>query len=744
MAEKTGNTIEKLTPHVSVMGAWAMALGTSIGWGSMVVMNNSYLLQGGPVGSAVGLIVGAVIMLVIGRNYHYMINCYPDAGGVYAYTKEAFGYDYGFLISWFLALTYAAMFWANATSLPLFAHYFFGDIFRFGKLYTFFGYDVYIGEVILTIAAILLIALLCVKTRNIVMSILIVLAILFTAGIIINFAGGMIGHAHVGSGFAPEFIPDKKAFSQIIKIASISPWAFIGFENISHLSEEYTFPRKRVFSVFSLAVATATVLYVFVIFLSVSTYPPQYENWLAYIRDLGNLSGLEGLPAFYAAHHYLGDVGVRLLILTLLALIVTSLIGNTVAISRLLYALAKDNVIPKKFAKLNRRLVPGNAIILFALLSMFAAFVGRTAVGWIVDVTTIGAVLVYGFVSGSAWKEARNCGDKKDSAVGMVGLLLMIAFGAYLLVPNLFFAGSMEKESYFLFVVWAILGFLFFRSILKRDEKGRFGRSIVVWIVLLSLVLLIALIWMNQSMISSTNTAMENIHSYYHSGGVTSDLRLADETFIEEQIRAMRQSNVGTMLVVAGLFVFSLIIMFTNYSFMNKRARESELALGQVRNLANTDPLTGVKSKLAFAEYEKNLDVTIAGGDMKDFSVVVCDVNGLKHVNDTYGHKAGDAYIRSASQMICELFDHSPVFRVGGDEFVVILTDRDFERRDEIMKELHRRSEENIAAGKVVVAGGCSDFKEGTDQRVHDVFERADALMYQEKQALKGLGAKSR
>ena len=143
-----------LTPYMSPLGAWALALGTSVGWGSLIVTCNSYLSQAGPAGSIVGLLIGAMIMIVISRNYHYMIGCFPDAGGAYAYAKEVFGYDHGFLTAWFLCLTYLAMFWANATSLPLFARYFLGDIFQFGFHYHILGYEVYLGEILLTMAAI--------------------------------------------------------------------------------------------------------------------------------------------------------------------------------------------------------------------------------------------------------------------------------------------------------------------------------------------------------------------------------------------------------------------------------------------------------------------------------------------------------------------------------------------------------------------------------------------------------------
>ena len=88
--------------------------------------------------------------------------------------------------------------------------------------------------------------------------------------------------------------------------------------------------------------------------------------------------------------------------------------------------------------------------------------------------------------------------------------------------------------------------------------------------------------------------------------------------------------------------------------------------------------------------------------------------------------------------------EHSPVFRVGGDEFVAILTGRDFAVREELMKTLARRSEENIALQEVVVAGGCADFDPASDTTLRSVFERADSRMYEEKQRLKSLGARTR
>ena len=90
---------QRLGSSFSISAALAFSLGTSIGWGSLVVTANTYLSQAGPMGSMLGMIIGGLIMLIISRNYHYMINCYPDAGGSYAFARDTFGYDYGFLLA---------------------------------------------------------------------------------------------------------------------------------------------------------------------------------------------------------------------------------------------------------------------------------------------------------------------------------------------------------------------------------------------------------------------------------------------------------------------------------------------------------------------------------------------------------------------------------------------------------------------------------------------------------------------
>ena len=728
---------QRLGSSFSISAALAFSLGTSIGWGSLVVTANTYLSQAGPMGSMLGMIIGGLIMIIISRNYHYMMNCYPDAGGSYAFARDTFGYDYGFLTAWFLMLTYLAMLWANATAIPLFARNFFGEIFRFGYLYTVFGYQVYAGEILLTLCSLGITVLFLSRHNQSPMRLMVLLAALFSIGITICFTAAMGKHDH---SFVPHFVPDKSALSQIIKIAGISPWAFIGFENISHFSEEYTFSRKRSFRVLTSAIFITTILYIFVTILSVTAFPPQYDTWLDYIRDLGNLSGLEALPAFYAAQHYLGSFGVWILVVTLAALIITSLIGNVLALSRLFYSMGQDGILPPCFGRLNDRGIPVCSIRLIFAISFFIPFLGRTAIGWIVDVTTLGATIIYAIVSAAALKMAKEQKDLTEIWTGRIGLVIMIGFVLYLLLPNLISSGSMDPTSYFLFVVWSVIGFIFFRWILARDTHKRFGRSIIVWIGLLTLVLFVSLIWMSQATMSATSKSLNDIEDYYVGKGLVKE----NSDIIPRELEIIRQTNARSIILVIALFGTSLGVLLNNYSVMSQRAQESESQLAVFSHIANTDPLTGVKSKHAYVEKEQILNEEIANGTVEPFSIVVCDVNGLKYINDTYGHKKGDAYIIAASELICELFSHSPVYRTGGDEFVIYLTGRDYDSRYYLMQTLHQKSVSNIGSDNVVISGGFSDFISDKDKKVHEVFERADRYMYEEKQALKRMGAKTR
>ena len=736
---KTQDGVSRLAleKHISPIGAWALSIGTTIGWGSMVVTGNTYLSHAGPLGSSLGILFGMLVMLLIARNYYYMLMRYPESGGGYTYVKVAFGYDYGFLTAWFMMLTYVAIFWANATSVPLFARYFFGDVLRFGFHYSIFNYEIYFGEILITIVAILLIGLLCIKCKRLSVAVVIAMALVFTIGIAVCFAVS-VGRIEGAKTLEPLFVPGGNIFAQVMSVASMSSWAFIGFENISHSAEEFKFAPKKVFRIFSIAIVISTALYIFVMLLSVTAYPPEYRSWFEYVSASGSLLGIKALPPFYAVDRYMGTPGVVILIMVLFSLVVTSLIGNMIALSRLIYALAKDGVCPRRFAKLGKNNVPYRAVIAIVAVSVVIPVLGRSAIGWIVDVTTIGATIIYGFVSASTFKIAKLSENKEEMITGGLGVVIMSVFGIMIMVPNLLSGGAMATESYFLFAVLGVLGFIYLRWLLAKHTDSRFGRSMIVWVALLLTILISMLTWMGYNVRSTTGEVAENIGKYY--GAYTdTDEQLTEKhkLHVQQQINRINRVDTESTMVVFVLLTFSLCVMMKNFSIMTKRGLEKERELDFARNIANIDSLTGVKTKYAYGVEESRIDAEIEEGLSPEFAVVVFDVNGLKQINDTLGHKAGDEHIMSASRIICDVFKRSPIFRTGGDEFVAILQDRDYMQRESLMRQFNEVIEENKRQNKIVISSGMSEFDPKNDKKVLFVFERADELMYARKKQLK-------
>ena len=167
-----------------------------------------------------------------------------------------------------------------------------------------------------------------------------------------------------------------------------------------------------------------------------------------------------------------------------------------------------------------------------------------------------------------------------------------------------------------------------------------------------------------------------------------------------------------------------------------RREQEHLAALSVANEMARRDELTHTKNLTAYHEAEKELQRQL-GNSREPFGIVVCDINGLKVINDTEGHKAGDEYIKASCLMVCRTFQHSPVFRIGGDEFAVILRGEDYKNREKLLAALRRQVEEHIRFGEGgVIAAGLAVLEQD-DRAVEEVFRRADGRMYEEKARLK-------
>ena len=165
--------------------------------------------------------------------------------------------------------------------------------------------------------------------------------------------------------------------------------------------------------------------------------------------------------------------------------------------------------------------------------------------------------------------------------------------------------------------------------------------------------------------------------------------------------------------------------------------KEQSKELKEAWELAYKDALTGVESRLAYLEAQERIDNLINENQLKDFALIVFDINNLKKINDTLGHQEGDRYIISACELIKNTFRNSKVYRIGGDEFMALLSEDDFEVKDELVSIFKKKIEANIKKNEVVLAFGMAEYIPGEDYSFRHMFERADFAMYDLKKQLK-------
>ena len=166
--------------------------------------------------------------------------------------------------------------------------------------------------------------------------------------------------------------------------------------------------------------------------------------------------------------------------------------------------------------------------------------------------------------------------------------------------------------------------------------------------------------------------------------------------------------------------------------------------ISDLNKRAYVDALTSVRNKGAYTTYIEDMQKRMDEGGSQEmaFAVGVFDCDNLKRINDRYGHEKGDVYLKTASRLICHVFQHSPVFRIGGDEFSVILQNADYENREVLVEQFKAGMVEISASAKheweeAHIAMGIAVYDSQRDRSVNDVIRRADEGMYENKRGRK-------
>jgi amino acid transporter len=472
------NNEVKLERKLGPLNVWSLALGCIIGWGAFVMPGTTFLPDAGPLGTVIAMAAATLIMIVIAFNYNSMINIFPVAGGEFTYTQKTFGEGHAFICSWFLSLSYMTIVPLNGTALALIGRNLMHNVFQVGFHYVVAGYDIYFGEIVLALGALILLGVMSIRGVEFTGIFQTLLVFVLIASIAAVFIAALVSPdaslENLSPGFA-ETADGKTNWGGILSVVAVAPWAFVGFDTIPQAAEEFAFPPKKTKAIMVVSIVFGGLIYVVLNAITAMTLPSQYSSWPEYIGSLPELEGLLSLPTFHAAYELLGTAGLTLLGLAVLAAILSGIMGFYMSSSRLLYSMSKEKVIPKWFGVLHPKFkTPANAIFFVMIISLIAPFFGRTALGWIVDMSSLGAAIGYGYTSAAAFVFARKKGDRFIMTTGILGTIFAIFFMILLLVPIPVFGCSLGKESYICLIAWIVIGtFFYLRSKSSADPHKK-------------------------------------------------------------------------------------------------------------------------------------------------------------------------------------------------------------------------------------------------------------------------------
>ncbi|MBR1671481.1 MAG: APC family permease [Fretibacterium sp.] len=450
---------------------WTFTFGCLIGWGSFIMPGSTFLRRAGPLGSMFAIEIGAFIMLNISYCYYYMLQRFPDEGGQFTYATRAFGRVHGFIFAWFLGFCYICILPLNATALHLLARTMTGSLFQFGFHYTVAGYEVYMGEVLLAMGALVVFALFSALNIAILAKVQITLVALQLVGVLAMVIGAMLNPGKVlHEDLGPLFLPNSPngVFMQMFSVIAISPWAFVGFEVVPTLSQEGSFSREKVKVIMDTSILMGAFFYIAMTLMAALAIPVGYSTWVEYIYGLPYLRGMASVPTAFAAHRLMGETGSVLWGLAAFSAAATSIIGFYVATSRLLYNMAREGMLPRWFGRLTRHGVPANATFFCMVISLFVPFMGRTVLGWAVDMSSLGGAIGFGYTSLAAWKYARQEGRRDITTFGGLGFGFSVFFALLLLIPIPGLNCAMGWQSWLCLILWTVLGAIFLLHVKLR------------------------------------------------------------------------------------------------------------------------------------------------------------------------------------------------------------------------------------------------------------------------------------
>ena len=483
----------KLRRKLNPINIWAIAFGCIIGWGSFINPGKKFLPNSGVAGTAIAMVLGALVMIVISFCYAYMVPKYPKAGGEFTFTKECFGRASAYICGWFLVAAYLTNVPMNSTALGIIVNGLDGgaNILQFGFSYSVAGFEICFGEILFAMSILLLFAyfnLIGVKKAAFVQTVLAFLLVgsvltltacaIFSPAVEWTNAFPLWGFSKASAvsavksgaynGIAPfAHRGTSGILSAVLATFAIAPWAFVGFDTIPQSAEEFKFSPTKVRVIMIVAILFGCFVYV----ANNTITALALNNWPDLLVKAKSTPWL----LLLSAEKLLGLWGKVLIGIAVFSAVLSGIMGFYLAASRLMYSMARDGYLPEIFGRLdNRHGVPRNALLFCLAVSLCGPILGREALGWFVDMSAIGASIGYGFTCLATLVTMKRDGDGTMflRAMALLGTLFSVVFVLLQLVPikglpNVHFC----NESYMMLLVWIAIGFVFY--LINWRQQGR-------------------------------------------------------------------------------------------------------------------------------------------------------------------------------------------------------------------------------------------------------------------------------
>lgn len=437
-----------------------LIVGAIIGWGSFTLPGTRFLAGSGVINTAIGFIIGAIAVLFIQHGYHVMLEHHVAQGGESAYASRYLGRGHGFIVGWALVLTYTSMVALNSTAFVLVLKRIFGDTISRGYLYTVEGFGVYVTDILITSAVLVLFTwfnLRGLKTSARTGNIL-VLTLLTNVAILIVLMLMLSDTTKFTDTYITGWTID---WAQIASVIAIVPFLFVGFDVLPQVAKDLRYPPRQATRLVVLGIIVGAGLYIAMNTLTALALSPEEASAAEWATGT-------------AVADVIGPIGFVMLVAALAGAVLGGLNAFTLAGSGLIASMAKNRFLPLGMADRNDRNVLSKAVLAILAVNLIAPWAGREVINYIVDMSSMLAAIAYGYTCFISTRIATTLISRVFSAIG---LAFSIGFIALLSWPGS--AGQLSTPAMVVLIIWLVLGSVVY--LLGRRHKDELEISAAQW-----------------------------------------------------------------------------------------------------------------------------------------------------------------------------------------------------------------------------------------------------------------------